>query len=337
MNKNSRFEWKVGLFVFVGLTLLALLMLNFSKGLTLFQPAYDLKLTMASVAGLKPKADVMMAGVPIGKVVDTQLSPDGRSVIIRLRILQKYKIFHDAHFRIESLGFLGDQYVEIMPTKNEDGVWKDGDIVTGEEPFNLQEAVRSTSSLLDQAKKTMAGLDQSITNLNRSLLSQETLTNFGLAISNLSSVTESAVKMAQEVEGLLHTNTPPINAAVTNLHLFSQKLNTMADQLGETISSNRNDVTEAVKNFRDTSANLKQLSADLQGGKGVAGTLLKDEHLKMEMSSVVSNANALSANLSLFTSNLNQQGLWRMLWKPKTPPPTPLAKPGSSSVKKQSR
>jgi len=35
---KSRLEWKVGLFVLTGLVLLAGLLLEFSKGLTFFQP-----------------------------------------------------------------------------------------------------------------------------------------------------------------------------------------------------------------------------------------------------------------------------------------------------------
>ena len=39
---KSRFEWKVGLFVFIGLVLLAALLLQFSKGTSLFRPTYDI-------------------------------------------------------------------------------------------------------------------------------------------------------------------------------------------------------------------------------------------------------------------------------------------------------
>ena len=71
---NTRFGWKVGFFVFVGLVMGALLILNFSKGPLVFHSTYKLHITMPTVAGLKPAADVMMAGVPVGKVVATELS-----------------------------------------------------------------------------------------------------------------------------------------------------------------------------------------------------------------------------------------------------------------------
>ena len=39
--KPSRLEAKVGLFVFIGLGLLAVLLIQFSKGTTFFRPTYE--------------------------------------------------------------------------------------------------------------------------------------------------------------------------------------------------------------------------------------------------------------------------------------------------------
>jgi hypothetical protein len=79
-------------------------------------------------------------------------------------------------------------------------------------------------------------------------------------------------------------------------------------------------VTEAVKNFRDTSAALKQVAEDLQAGRGLAGGLLKDEQMKTQMADLISNANLTAESLATFSSNLNKNGIWRMLWKPKVAP-----------------
>jgi len=111
-----------------------------------------------------------------------------------------------------------------------------------------------------------------------------------------------------------------VHTAVTNLELFSQKANDIADHLDSVVLTNGDTLTEAVKNFRDTSASFKQLAEDLQAGKGVAGGLLKDEHMKMQVSDLVSNANDTAASLATFSSNLNRYGIWHMLWKPKVAP-----------------
>src|SRR5271157_4352799 len=177
---DSRFEFKVGLFVFVGVALIALLILNFSKGITLFNPTYKLRVILPNAAGLKPTADVMMAGVPIGKVSSIDLADNGKSVQITVVILGKYKntIRTDAKIDIEALDFLGDQYVEVAPPTdtgltptNEITYCKNGDTVIGKPTFNMVEAVKSISGVIDEAKKTMKDLDQAITNINSSALS----------------------------------------------------------------------------------------------------------------------------------------------------------------------
>src|SRR5206468_3259417 len=110
--------WKVGMFVLIGLVLVAALMLNFSKGITRFQSTYKLHLIMTTVSGLKPHADVMMSGVPVGNVVATDLALDTGLVDITVQILSKYKIRTNANFHIDALGFLGDQYIAVSPSTN---------------------------------------------------------------------------------------------------------------------------------------------------------------------------------------------------------------------------
>ena len=328
---DSRFEWKVGFFVFVGLALAALLILNFSKGLTLFQSTYKLHVEMPTVAGLKPAADVMLAGVPIGKVATTTLSLDGRMVDIQLEILSKYKIRSDAKFHIDAQGFLGDQYIEVTPPEGGPAPGQsvsfltNGEIVVGEAPFNMQEAVRSFSGLFDQARKTIKDIDTTVTNVNQTVMAADTLTHVSLALSNFDAVTEEAAVMAREVRGMIDSNGIPVRVAVSNFVDLSQKLNAMAGQLGETISTNSGDVTLAVKNLRDASAAMKELADGLQAGQGVAGSLLKDEKMKEQLGALFTNANSMTEQLSLFGLHLNQNGIWKSLWKPKpsetnTPP-----------------
>src|ERR1700743_2634205 len=73
---KKRLEWRVGLFVFIGLAVLGVMLLQFSKGASLFRPAYDLYLKAKNVGSLKTRASVLMSGVQIGTVSDIQLNPE---------------------------------------------------------------------------------------------------------------------------------------------------------------------------------------------------------------------------------------------------------------------
>ncbi len=244
---RARVEFKVGVFVLAGLALLALLVLSFSRGNTLFTSTYHLRIMLPSAAGLKPSADVMMSGVPIGKASGLALLPDGRSVAVDVSILSKYKMRTNAAVHIDALGFLGDQYIEVTPsTETNAGYWQNGDTVEGQSPFNMQEAVRSVAGLLDQAKKTVMDVDRAVTNVNRTVLSDQTLnnfsqtlTNFGVTMSNVEAMTVVAGQAVQEAQDLVHSNTPSVNAAVTNLRSFSERLDGLADALDRMVVTNR--------------------------------------------------------------------------------------------------
>jgi phospholipid/cholesterol/gamma-HCH transport system substrate-binding protein len=323
---DSRFEFKVGLFVFVGVALIALLILNFSKGITLGQSTYTLRVILPNAAGLKPTADVMMAGVPIGKVSSIDLADNGKSVEIKVVILGKYKnkIRKDAQFHIDALGFLGDQYIEVSaPTDtglaptNQTAYFQNGDSVTGEPTFNMLEAVQSISGVVDQARKTMKDLDQAITNVNASALSTNTLAHFVMAVNNLEVVSEKAVEAAGRAENLLSANAAPFNSTISNFQALSVRLTNTAAELDQLLAANRDDVRKVVGNLTVASDQFKQIALDLQAGKGPAGALLKDEKMAAEMASFVSNANTMTAEFGDFGRNLNQRGIWAMLWRPR--------------------
>ena len=61
-----------------------------------------------------------------------------------------------------------------MPTETA-GVLKDGDQVIGQEPFSLQEAARSASSLIEQVNETVVTVNRVVDRLDRLVLSEGTL------------------------------------------------------------------------------------------------------------------------------------------------------------------
>ena len=304
-------EWKVGLFVFIGLVLLAALMLNFSKGMALFKKTYKLQLVADNAGGIKEKAMVLMSGIKVGNVVDSTLSTNGK-VIIRLQIDAAYKINHEARFLVDAMGFLGDQYVAIVSTNNSGPHLADNAVVYCEPPLNLQEAMRSTASLLQQAQSTMRTLDEAVSNVNRSVLNPQTLTSFAQSISNIQAISGNANQTLARIDQVVDANSPALHASISNLFNFSVELKTV-------LATNQNDIAAAIKNLRAASVTVNQLLDDVKATNGAAGLLLRDNQMKLQLGSLATNLNMAAENIGTFSSNLNQRGLWSMLWKPKTP------------------
>ncbi len=314
---QKRLEWKVGAFVVVCLVLLGVLVLNFSKGLTIFTSTYVLRLRTTNVGGIKREAAVLMAGVPVGNVTGAELSPAGTNVTVFLKILKRYRIHRDAVFTIDALGFLGDQYVAIIPGRNEAPVLNDGDEVVCREPFNLQEVARSALGFIQRIDDTAKKLDGALTRVELHVLNEETLTNLSAAITNFRQVSERARETVDNIGRVVQSNTSPVSATTSNLAVFSQQLNDLAANFQQVLTTNRSDLAAAVKNIESSSEMMKSLLSDLQAGKGLAGSLMKNEELSSGVSQLVS-------NLTVLSSNLNRHGL---LWKPKkteTRPPSPL-------------
>src|SRR5262245_7130559 len=100
----KRNEIKVGIFVLMCLVLLGVLVVSFSKGVSLVRTTYDIKLRTTDVGGLKRGAAVLMSGVSIGNVTHIALASDGKSVVLTLHLEEQYRVYRDASFQIEQAG-----------------------------------------------------------------------------------------------------------------------------------------------------------------------------------------------------------------------------------------
>lgn len=309
---QSRLEWKVGLFVFIGLVLLAALLIQFSKGTTFFRQTYTIKLRADNVGGLKPRAQVLMAGVQIGSVSEIKLSPSGTNVTISLKLFSQYAVHKDARFLIEQSGFLGDQYVAILPTFNQGDIFRDGEVARAEAPFNMQEVARAASGFIQRIDQTAQRLNDAIADVRRLVLNEQTLTNIAAAVGNLRVVSERAMGTVDNLDALVSSNSPSFGHAGSNLVAFSEQMNDFAGALSGVLSTNKTQLQNAVKNIESSTVVLKNVLDELQAGKGLAGNLLKNEQLAASVSLIAS-------NLSVTTSNLNRLGLWGVMWQHKPP------------------
>jgi phospholipid/cholesterol/gamma-HCH transport system substrate-binding protein len=310
--EKSRLETKVGLFVFIGLVLLAALLIQFSKSSSIWRGTYELHLQAANVGGIKQRAGVLLSGVQVGHVAGIRLAPDSKSVTIDLKIYSEFPIYHDARFVIEQTGFLGDQYVSVIPTSNTPPMLVNGDTVACQSPFNLQQVARDAAGFIQRLDETAKKLDDSVSDLRSQVLNAQTLASFGSAITNMKAFTAQALETVQDINAIVSTNGAQVNIAASNAVLFSTELVQLADSAKDVLATNSANIDAATKNFADTSAIFKQLAEDLQAGKGLAGTFLKNPEL-------ATNVQTIAANLSVTSSNLNRLGLWGIMWSHKPP------------------
>jgi phospholipid/cholesterol/gamma-HCH transport system substrate-binding protein len=306
---EKRHAGRVGLFMLMGLVLIAVLMLSFSRGIGAFKPKYEVKMRTRSVSGLRASSAVFLAGVQVGNVRSIELDPAGKSVLVRLEILKQYPLPNDSRFVIEQIGVLGDQFVIIYPGTVGAPVLQAGAEVSGVAPFNLLEVARSTTDLLKRFDQLGASLEGVVDRINRQVLDPQTLSNLSLTVGNFEQVSARTLGFIDNTSAIVTNNAPALGLFLGNMVSFSRKLENLAMSLDETIVTNRSELSEAMRNLRDATASMKDMTAEIQSGKGLVGGLLKDEQLRFQFSLTFS-------NLAVLSSNLSHYGL---LYKPKKP------------------
>jgi len=308
---KSKTEWKVGLFIAISLVVAVALVLNFAKGISPLTKTYSLNLTTKNVDGIVRNAVVMMAGVPIGNVSKIKLNTDKSEVTITILIEEEFKIREGSKFHIETAGFLGDKYIGIIPTRNQDApMLTDGATVPCEESFDLMRVARSTSGVVDQLNTATTQITNIIERIDSKLLDEKTLTDLAAGLRNLRDISENASKTIASVDLLITTNTPPIQQAIGNVVDFSKELKTAGGELRSIIDTNRVVVNESMANIKNTTESLNKLIAAAERGEGLAGKLFADEELAQ-------NIVTLSSNLNEVSVKLNRRGLWSVLWEDK--------------------
>ena len=312
---QSRLETKVGLFVLLGLVLLAVLAILFSKGTAFYQRTFTLRLKSSNVSGIMVGAKVLVAGVQVGRASSVELDSDGRTVTIHLRIYQKYQIYDDARFEIEASGFLGDQIIAVYPGANTGRLLQNGDEVQCRTPFNVQEAVAHAMETLSRIGQATTNLNAAVTDVRRYALTPHTLTNLAGAVDRLALLSDDAGNTISNLNSLVVANAQPITTAVSNLNSFSSQLSPVAVRANDLLSNNSAAITLAIRNIETASGQLTNLLRELQTGRGPAGRILHDEEMAENISTV-------ARNLSITSSNLNRLGLWGILWKRREPRPS---------------
>ena len=181
-------EAKVGIFVVLGLVVLTYFTFRVSKWGGIGEKGYKLTVDFETAAGLEPKANVKMAGVPVGKVEEIKLEGDRARLV--LRIDKEIRIPVDSIASIQTQGLLGEKYVEILPGKQKDRVLPAGGRVANTQPpVNLDEIVRKLSFIADDVKRFTETLSSTIGTEEGKQAMSEILQNVREASSVLRNVT----------------------------------------------------------------------------------------------------------------------------------------------------
>lgn len=156
MFRNEKLEMKVGLFIGAGIFLMFLIVFSISD-FYLLEKGYNVKVIFDYVNGITENAPIRLAGVHVGDVKNIKIYYDDAAgktkVDLNVWVNDDVKIEKDAVARINTLGLLGEQYLEITPGTIREFL-QPGGILLGENPVNVGQQMQNVSELITSIKDT---------------------------------------------------------------------------------------------------------------------------------------------------------------------------------------
>lgn len=139
---KTSLEVKVGVFIFIGILILAgfvLLVGDFRS----WSSGYNVSFEFSFANGVKIGAPVRFAGVDVGEVKELNIIFDEKAQLNKVNILawvnKDVRIPLDSTIWVNTLGLLGEKYIEIMPGVNYNACLKPNGSIRGNDPIPMHE------------------------------------------------------------------------------------------------------------------------------------------------------------------------------------------------------
>ncbi|HNS31700.1 MAG TPA: MlaD family protein [bacterium] len=194
MTKNRfSIEIKVGIFVLVTAFALLLFIITQAKGGR--RGGYEISAAFDYVSGLEVGSPVRVSGVRVGEVKGIEIVYDVvPKVLVKMKIRQDVKIAKYSRITIQTLGIIGEKYIEIAPSHNTEHV-KPGELITGENPLSLERIADAGQSIVVRLNDILGDI--------RNITGEEDLQgNVRTFIKGSASAIESVDKAFEKIEKL---------------------------------------------------------------------------------------------------------------------------------------
>jgi phospholipid/cholesterol/gamma-HCH transport system substrate-binding protein len=230
-DRNPR---RIGIVV-VTVTLVAVLAV-FAFNASTFSSGYTVKARFSNAAGMGPNANVLLAGVAVGKVKSVNLN--GNHVTVDMTINQGVVLPKNTTASISVQTLLGQLVVDLKPVSGWNQPLGDGALLT------------NTSIPVEF---------QNIQNIAGGLLTKSDATAINQLISSLATITQGKQQQVAQIISGLNGFTGVINQRQTQV----SQLIAAANTLSQTVASHDSELGSAIDNLTTVIGSLAQKGTDL--------------------------------------------------------------------------
>lgn len=259
---------KVGAFFLLALVLTGLLIWKIEDLRFGTSTGKVISVQFDDVAGLKEKADVRIAGVLVGKVARVRLV--GGKALVDIDLNRDIELRQGASGTIQSLGMLGDKYVELVPGPVGAPGLPKGATLQGNVPVSF-----------DQITRLARDIEVDVRDITRNL--KESLGG-SLGEQRLTGIVENVLVLSQELRKLLESNRANIDSTTANFREFSAQMTQLVDRIDRLVAANTSGVSSTVDNAKELTAklqttvdNMNAITGKINQGKGTVGNLVNSD------------------------------------------------------------
>lgn len=155
MDDSKTFELKVGVFILIGIAILFIVVFSIGD-INLSKTGYRVKVLFNFASGIGPSAPIRLAGVGVGQVQGIHIIHDPKDDKTKAELTgwinDGIKIEEDAVVTINTLGLMGEKYLEILPGTAGSPVIKPNSTLIGKDPVPMEKITENLASLSESIK-----------------------------------------------------------------------------------------------------------------------------------------------------------------------------------------
>jgi phospholipid/cholesterol/gamma-HCH transport system substrate-binding protein len=309
MPQRKQLTWtqlRVGALIIVGLIVFAVGVFFISGQQTLWARHYTLKTYFSGAESLRDGAQVRLAGIVVGNVAGIKLSPytdPSRAVQIDMKVTQNYQdqIRTDSAATIETVGLLGEAYVDISRGGPGAKPIPDGGVVQSHEEADMKQIVQNANDVVSNLRVLSSTLNDITKQIQHGQGSIGKLIYEENFYNNLNKTADEAQKLMTQVEqghgtlGKLMTEETFYNRTVAAL----DKVNQMLDQVQHGNGSAAKFINDpsVYNNLNQATQRANALMANINESKGTLGKLIKDPSLYNNLNETMKHVGVITARI----------------------------------------
>ena len=278
----------------IGCIIIFIFGFNYLKGTSLLSNEKTIHALYDEVEGLVVGANITIRGLNVGKVKIIDFNDDFAKIKVTFSIRDDLTFSNESVAQLYEAGLIGGKAIAIIPKYDSSNIIKNGDILISEIKPGLTELVnQQIAPLQDKIEGLLTSADSLFAGISN-IMNYDTQNNLKMSLEGLASTIENVNVLSSNINDILNANEKGLKSTINNLSKVSGNLNKITDSLKQM------PLSSIVKNFEDTSLQLKRIIERLNSGEGSAGMILKDNKL---YDNLVNSSEALEALLSDLKSN----------------------------------